>query len=370
MVSQGHKVTIVCPKPIARGTVEPMKGLTIINVPSLPFTFYNLNAVTIFPLALPILEKLIRGVKFDVAHIQEAGVLGIAALIKVKKYHIPVIGALHFIPEQIDRVLWGKFENVLTPVINVYVKLIYNKYDEAMAPSNFFANYLKRVGVIRPINVISNGTDIRIFHPAGLNKTLRKRLGFSDQDFVFFFLGRIDKDKNVETLVRAMPFTDPEVKLLIVGKGTQDKFLHSLSKKLKVQNKIVWIDYITDSEMADFYHAVDAFSIMSPYEGQSIVTLQAVASGLPVIAARAGALPELCRNNENGFLVDTYDFRTLSERMNRLARHKELREKFGRESRKISLAHNKVDVLHKLELIFDKLGKHTSRAHQGNISQK
>lgn len=355
MVSRGHEVTLVCPKPLAKGEVEPLKGLTIVHVQSVPFTLYNLNATAYFPAALAAAERLMKETKFDVVHIQEPGSIGVATLMKARKHHIPVIGALHFIPEQIDRVLWGKFENVFTPLINIYVRFIYNKYDEIMTPSFYFASYLKNIGVQKPINVVSNGTDTEKFHPGERSENLRKKLGFATSDFVYFFLGRIDRDKNVETLIRAMPFTDSEVKLLVVGRGTEKRFLKSLARKLKVEHKIVWIDYIADSEMTDYYHAADAFSIMSPYEGQSIVTLQAAASGLPVIAAKASALPELCHDGENGFLVGTYDFRTLSERMSRLADHKELQDKFGLESRKISLDHHKPDVLHKLELIYKRL---------------
>jgi glycosyltransferase involved in cell wall biosynthesis len=120
--------------------------------------------------------------------------------------------------------------------------------------------------------------------------------------------------------------------------------------------------------MPDIYHAADVFSIMSPYEGQSIVTLQAVATGLPVIGANAGALPELIHDNQNGFLVATYDYKDLAKRMNELAGSVSLRKKFGEESRKISLEHDKPKVLHKLEVIFDKLGRSTFPGRPERIS--
>jgi 1,2-diacylglycerol 3-alpha-glucosyltransferase len=355
MVSQGHTVILVCPKPLAKGELVPLDGLTIINVPSLPFALYNLNAQAFFPQAMQIIGKLFKENKFDIVHVQESGSIGIAALINARKYHVRIIGSLHFIPEQIDRVLWGGFENILTPIIDLYIKFIWNKYDEIMTPSFYFASYLKKIGVKRPINVVSNGTDTENFHPGSRNENLRSKLGFSEKDFVFFFLGRVDRDKNVETLIRAMPFTDPEIKLLVVGKGSEKGFLKRFAKKMKVDERIIWVDYITNEEMTDYYHAVDAFSIMSGFEGQSIVALQAVATGLPIIAAHASALPELCHDGENGFLVDTYDFRTLSEKMDELAHHKELRKKFEIESRKISLEHHKPKVLHKLELIYERL---------------
>lgn len=171
----------------------------------------------------------------------------------------------------------------------------------------------------------------------------------------FLFLGRLDGDKNVSTLVRAMAFTNKNVQIDIVGRGKDKNSLHKLARKLKVEDKINWIDYVTDKEMIDIYHNVDCFVIMSPFEGQSIVTLQAVASSLPVIAAKAGALPELVYENKNGYLVNPYDYKTLADRMNKLALDKNLRIRFGKESRKISLEHDKKKVLHKLELLYLKL---------------
>jgi glycosyltransferase involved in cell wall biosynthesis len=112
---------------------------------------------------------------------------------------------------------------------------------------------------------------------------------------------------------------------------------------------------VTDAEMLKLYGAVDAFAIMSPYEGQSIVTLQAVACGLPVIAANAGALPELVYDNKNGYLVKTYDFKTLADRMNTLASSTDLRHKFGVVSRTISLKHERSKALAKLEDIYEEL---------------
>jgi glycosyltransferase involved in cell wall biosynthesis len=355
MISRGHKVTLVCPKPLVKGVVTPTSGLKTVCVPSLPFAYYNLNATAIFPLALPAIGKLMCREKFDVVHIQEPGAVGIAALINAKTHHIPVVGALHFIPEQIDRVLWGSFEKVLTPLIDVYIRIIYNKYDAIMTPSHFFAGYLKRNGVKKPIKVVSNGTDIKKFHPAPRNNFLRKSLGFSDNDFVFFFLGRIDRDKNVETLIRAMPGANRKIKLLIVGRGDEKRYLQGLAVKLKVSERIAWIKYITNGQMPGYYHSADAFLIMSPFEGQSIVTLQAAASGLPIIAAKAAALPELCHNGKNGFLVDTYDFKALAEKMNELEKDKNLQKRFCAQSRKISLPHDKPKALHNLELLYQNL---------------
>lgn len=355
MISQGHSVTIVCPKSMINKPLKPVPGLTIVRIPGVPNPVYKGMAMAIFPFCIPLVEKVFRVNKYDIVHIQEPSATGISVLILARKYKIPVVGALHFTPEQISRILPGRPESIVNPIVRKYINFIYNKYDAVMVPTYTFETFLKNDGVKKPIEVVSNGVDINKFHPAKPDRLLREKLGIAQKDVVFFFLGRLDLDKNVTTLIKAMPFVQENIKLLVVGTGKIEKLLHLLAKKLKVESKIIWVNHITDAEMPDYYHAVDCFTIMSPYEVQSIVTLQAVASGLPVIAARASALPELCQDTKNGFLVDTYDYKTLAARMNELAEGSELRRKFGKESRKISLAHHKPKVLHKLELLYKSL---------------
>lgn len=357
LAEKGHSVTIVCPKQLVKGEVPERENIKVISVPSIPFTFYNRSASPIVPLAYLIIRKTIRSERFDIVHIQEPGGTGISALILAKLYHIPVFGALHFIPEQIDRVLWGSAERILTPIINVYVRFVYDRYDAVMTPSHFFKNYLKFLGVKSPIEVISNGVDTERFRPRSKNFSFRKKYNIPKDKILFFYLGRLDGDKNVGTLVKAMKYTNQHVHMLIVGKGKIASYLHNLAAKEKSDLKITWLDYITDEEMPDAYNASDVFTIVSPYEGQSIVALQAAASGLPIIASDAGALPEIVRDNENGYLVHTYDYKTLAVKMNQLAEDKNLREKYGLESRRISLLHTRSKVLRSLEQEYKKLKK-------------
>jgi glycosyltransferase involved in cell wall biosynthesis len=343
MLGQGHRVTICCPHPVIDKPAPKYPGLTLGYAPSVPDLFYRGKPLTIFPLGIFSLIKLFKHNKFDVVHIQEPGSVGLTALIMAKIYKVPTVGALHFTPEQIARMIPGKPEKLVKPIIEAFIKYIYNLYDAIMVPTQTFSDFLGRVGVIKPITVVSNGVDTGYFqpktHPAGKIVT-------------FFFLGRLDLDKNVTTLVKAMPYTNSKVKLLVVGSGKIEQKLHQLASDLKVNDKITWVKHITEKEMPGYYRKADCFAIMSPYEVQSIVTLQAIASGLPIIAANMGALPELCRPNKNGYLVSVYDYKTLARKMNFLADNPKLRKEFGKKSREMSLIHDKARVLKKLEMIY------------------
>lgn len=352
MASQGHHVVLINPKPVLDEAVKPIHGVNLTYTPSIPDLFYRGKPATIFPLAFPAIQKAMQKTKFDVVHIQEPGSLGLAALILAKIYKIPTVGALHFTPEQIARVIWGKPERLVGPLVKYFIRIIYNQYDAVMVPTQTFADFLKSVGVQKPISIVSNGVDTERFHPSSLNIKIRDKYNIPRTSVVFFFLGRLDRDKNVATLVKAMPYTLKNIRLLVVGKGKVEKLLHGLASKLRVLEKIVWVDYLSEEQMASFYHAADCFAVMSPYEVQSIVTLQAISCGLPVIAARAGALPELVKPSVNGFLPNTYDFKTLAAKMNILAKNKRMRRSFGIASRRIALHHDKAKALRKLELLY------------------
>lgn len=301
--------------------------------------------MTPFPLGFPVIERQLRKNHFDVVHIQEPGSLGVSALLAAKLFGVPTVGALHFTPDQTARLITGGRSAAIELLTEGYIRCIYNLYTAIMVPTQTFAKFLHGLGVTRPVHVVSNGVDTDLFTPAR-KKSLHKDIT------TFLYLGRIDKDKNVKTVVSAMRYTKPGVRLIIAGNGKEKESLIAYAKKLSVDQKILWKGTVSQQQMIKLYQAVDGFTIMAEYEIQSIVTLQALASGLPVLLARAGALPELVKEGENGYLIEPHDVKKLAEKMNYLADHPLVRQRMGEESRKISLAHHKPVVLKRLEDLY------------------
>lgn len=355
MAKRGHRVFLVAPTPTIQQSIESSKNLTIIRTPSIPDIIYKGKSMTLFPLGIPAIYSILRTTPIDIIHIQEPASLGISALLLAKIFHIPVVGALHFTPDQVARMLPILPGILIEKVTKFYIRVIYNTYNEIMVPTQTFAAFLSSIGVKAPITVVSNGVDTTQFTPVKNKILARNHWAISNDSVIFFFLGRIDEDKNVATLIRALPLTTNNIKLLIAGNGKEKMYLHDLATKLHVENRIKWLGTVTLQQMKELYHSADCFTIMSPYEVQSIVTLQAIASGLPVIAANAGALPELVQEGKNGFLVNTYDHKTLSVKMNEIAKNIKLRIIMGKESRNISLAHEKSKALSTLERLYASL---------------
>ncbi len=357
MVSLHHTVTLICPTPILPNTLTPLVGLTIIHTPAIADIAYRGKSMTPFPLALPILLRTLKSQHFDIVHIQEPGSIGICALLAAHIYTVPTVGALHFTPDQVARMITGNSNATISWLAERYIYYIYNRYAAIMVPTQTFAAYLQTLGIQKRIQVVSNGVNTDIYRPASKNKTIRTRYGITSKQTVFLFIGRIDKDKNVRTLIEAMRYVQPETKLIIAGNGKEKEELMAYATRYAIDTNITWLGSITEPQMIELYHAADCFTIMSEFEIQSIVTLQAIASGLPILAAKAGALPELAQDEINGYTVATHDAQALARKMDYLSNNPAIRIRMGKESRKISLAHHKPTALAHLATLYEDIRK-------------
>ncbi len=358
MISEGHTVTIIAPHPVIKGKVELIPGLRVITTPSVKDPIFADKPMSIFPLGFPTIWKTLHTNRFDIIHIQEPGSIGITALIIAKMMHIPTVGAQHTMPQQVAT-FFGPFFKIGMLVAIGITRAVYNFYDSVMTPTETMVKYLRSEGIHVPVYAISNGIDTNTFFPKPPDKNAKKTYSLPSHKILFAYLGRIDKDKHIDIAIRAMTKTGPNIHLVIAGFGKEQSVLVKLAKQLGVEEKVTFIGKLTEAEMIQVYRSVDCFVIPSPVESQSIVTLQALAIGLPVIAANAGALPELVHDNENGFLIKADDVNGFAQKMDLMAKDEKLRKKFGEESRKISLNHHKPTVLHKLEEIYLGLVKKT-----------
>jgi glycosyltransferase involved in cell wall biosynthesis len=343
LVSRGHTVTVIAPAPLTDVHLSEPDGLTVVTAPSIRDPVIAGKPMTLFPLGLSTIWQTVTRHSFDVMHIQEPGSLGITALIIAKIKHIPTVGAAHTMPEQMAT-FFGPFYRFGLRFAAFWTRAIYNHYDAIMTPTETMAGRLRKFGIHVPIRAVSNGINVALYTSGPTKPHTGLRFGY---------LGRIDKDKHLDIVIRAMTKTDPHIRLIIAGFGIALDELVVLARELHVSDKVTFIGKLNEPEIIALYRSLDCFVIPSPVESQSIVTLQAIACGLPVIAANAGALPELVHDGKNGYLVPPDDVTQFAQKMNLLADNTALRKKFGVESRMISLVHDKPKVLGKLEELYD-----------------
>ena len=120
------------------------------------------------------------------------------------------------------------------------------------------------------------------------------------------FVGRVTGEKQIDVLLRALTLLPAELdaKVEIVGGGDQKRNLEHLAAELGIADRVTFTGYVTDEELREAYHRATVFAMPSIAELQSIVTMEAMASALPVVAANAMALPHLVHDGENGYLFE------------------------------------------------------------------
>jgi alpha-1,6-mannosyltransferase len=194
---------------------------------------------------------------------------------------IPFVAFYHSnLPQLAGRRFLGWFTE---PVLRNYVRLLYERCDAVFAPSRVMCEYLRSLGVYQAVHQ-PLGVDAEIFTPARRNVTLRERLGLPPQARVLVFPGRFAPEKNLPLLMQAFArLGSPYHLLLIGGKRTA-----------RPAANVTMVPYRRDSrELAQLVASADALVHAGTKETFGLVILEALACGRPVVAARAGAFPEL-----------------------------------------------------------------------------
>jgi len=134
------------------------------------------------------------------------------------------------------------------------------------------------------------------------------------------FVGRVTLEKEIDVILRALPRLDPslDVHFTIVGDGDQRKNLEKLAADLGVSDRVEFTGRVSDTQLRAHLTRASIFVIASIAELQSIATMEAMASGLPIIAANAMALPHLVQDGVNGFLFQPGNDHEVAERITQI----------------------------------------------------
>jgi 1,2-diacylglycerol 3-alpha-glucosyltransferase len=143
--------------------------------------------------------------------------------------------------------------------------------------------------------------------------------------------------------------------LVVAGSGMERQNLESLMRELQLENNVTFTGFVPDTDLPNLYCIANVFVIAGIAELQSIVTMEAMASGLPIIGVRAVALPELIHDGENGFLFEDGDTKTLSDKMGLLLSDEALRKRMGAKSLEIISKHDIHKIISEFEALYQKL---------------
>ena len=153
----------------------------------------------------------------------------------------------------------------------------------------------------KKITVLRNGVDTELFRPCDNREDLRKRLDVCGSTLLS--VGHLIERKGHYLIIEALDKL-PEMKLLIAGDGPEELMLRSLVEKLNLQNRVIFLGALNQSQLSEYYSAVDALVLASSREGWANVLLESMACGTPVVATNVWGTPEVVARPEAGILIN------------------------------------------------------------------
>lgn len=247
----------------------------------------------------------------DVLHLHDPLNVGVSGLQAARGLDIPVILTIHQLPWIANAYLpdFSALHRIVEVGLWAYSKWVLQQCHRVIVPSHISADKLYSHGHPRP-TVISNGVDLGWFTPIPPfpeeRQVLCNKYGLDPVLPVILHVGRLDIEKRVEVIVRvaARVMQQVEAQLLVVGDGCRREALIQMSKSLGIGTRSHFPGYVdSEGDLPGLYRLAAVFATASEIENQSLVMLEALATGLPIIAVRATSTPELVRDSVNGYLV-------------------------------------------------------------------
>lgn len=191
----------------------------------------------------------------------------------------------------------------------------------------------------RKIVRIQNSVDTRIFSPPVDKGREKIAVGLPANSCIVGYVGRLDPVKNLEMLMKSFlrvimdAHSDKQILLVITGSGAEEEKLKKTTHEWNLDGKVFFLG--ESSNVNEYMRAMDIFAISSIAEGIPLTLLEAMASGLPVVATRVGGIGEVVQDKESGYLVDSGDDRGFAEKLEKYISDESLRECHGRKGREL-----------------------------------
>lgn len=303
LADAGHRVTVVAPSETGRAYQKQQRGVMIQTVSALPLGFNaNVTALTDRDVA-----HTLAAFAPEIIHIQDHYFLSRSVLRCARQLPATLIGTNHFLPENLLDHLWlpGWLRTPAQRLMWRTMLDVYNRLDGVTTPTETGVAILQRAGLHVPVQAISCGVDRWRFRPRPeLDRAaVRRKYGLAVDKTLLLFVGRVDPEKCLDTVIRAMAMLKrDDLQFAIAGIGREQQTLQRLCRELAVGEGVVFTGFVPDADLPILLNSADAFVMPGHAELQSIATLEAMASGLPVLAADARALPELVTQDVNGYL--------------------------------------------------------------------
>lgn len=349
LADRGHEVLVIAPSQTGKRYKEVDGNHAIYRTVAVPFPFYQNFRISLSPGRE--VKKIINDFEPDVIHIQMLLGIGQAAMKYGNKVGVPIVSTNHAMPENLmdNLKLLAPVSRPINYILTEYGRRFHSQSDCVTMPTQSAIDMFDATGKMEiPLKAISNGIDLSHFTNTPPDENIYKTYKLPKTVPIITYVGRLDAEKHLSVLlkafVRVLDKTDAH--LVIVGDGTDAANLRQQAKDAGIWDNVTFTGRVSDEDLVELHRVGTVFAMPSPAELQSIATLEAMASGQPVVAVDAGALKELCQDGVNGVLCKQDDDEQMAAGIVSIITDTELRKKYSAASLAIANTH---DMNHTLD---------------------
>lgn len=382
LAERGHEVMVVCPSQTGKSYTRTVDGVRTVYLKSANVRVYpdQIHAVperkrflgikwphlwyrngfraSVFP-SKEVSEVLTK-FQPDVVHVQISDPIGLSVVSWAREHEVPVVTTEHNQPEVLTDPLHipRLFKKPVNAMLNSYFRNRADKSDFVTMPTKQAIDNLlfatgRRLEV--PVAAVSNGVDLHRFKSGKVPEAIYKKYGIKMDVPTVLYVGRVDPEKKVETVIKAfVKAAVPNAQLVIVGDGV-DKA--RLKRKYGSRDDVKFLGRVVGDDLYELYKLGWVFATASEIETQGIVLIEAAACGLPLIAVDKGAVSEVCIDGENGYLCEPGSSSEIAAAMVKILADDKLRQKFSEKSLEIAKEHNFETTLDRFINIYEKVVK-------------
>jgi glycosyltransferase involved in cell wall biosynthesis len=258
-----------------------------------------------YPIAIPPFWRKLRVFRkheYDLVHTHSPWTVGFVGLRWAESHDLPVVSTYHTLYDRYHHYIPGPRRYIRFKIAK-HTNWYYNHVDHVITPTDAAMKWLRRHSVQTPVTVIPTGSPGRAFFD---RSEVRQSLGIPPDQKVMLYVGRLAKEKNLETLFESVQIAfraDPLLRLWLVGDGPYRQECMRQVRQMGIGDRVRFVGFVPRSEVDKFYAASDVFVFASVTETQGLVIQEAMTYGLPAIAVVGGGASEGIVDGVNGFAV-------------------------------------------------------------------
>jgi len=343
---RGHEIIVVTTQLEGTESRTEVEGVTVQRLKPLSIVFST-------PI-VPKVKNLMRDMYYDILHSHlPPPLMSFLGLWGIRNRDIPSVLTYHCDLE-IPHTFGPLIVNLYQRTLGTYSV---SQADKIITTTTTYGATSRAVWY-RDADIIPNAVDANRFHPSNDGSHIRQRHGIDPDEKVVMYVGRLVFHKGLEYLVRSAKYLEDDTKYLIVGTGDFRPTLEKIVKDENLEDRVIFAGRVSNEELPNYYGATDVFVLpsVSRLEAFGIVTLEAMASEVPVVVSDIPGVREVITEGRNGLVAEPMNSQDIAGKIRSILENPEMAERMGKKGRERVLENFTWDIVaESIEKVYEEL---------------